>query len=201
VKLRMNITKLMIVAGITISLLGFAPQASAISLTLADAGRYIGNVQPGTPTSPPDEVSYINQLISMGANATTTISGNTFDRANSICSSAGLSCPWPAASITGGLTDLEAATTNLGSGYTYLYVKYSAGAGSDVWDIRGLTGTIGATGSGATHTFPLVAGEQNNQVSHYALFNPGTTTVPEPSSLLLLGSGMVAIALRRWMRK
>jgi len=165
--------------------LGLAAQAQAEALTL-DSARYIGSVTPGTPTSPSNEVSYINQLLSMPLNGDATVGSNDFDRSAFACTGC------VTATITGDLADLTGNTTSLGTGFTYLYVKYSAIAGSYVWDIRGLTGTIGPFGGGASNTFPTTAGAQNNEFSHYALFNP-TTTVPEPSTLISLGLGILAL--------
>src|SRR5688572_1794214 len=172
---------LMIVCG-----LGFAGHAQADALTFASP-TYLGSITPCTPTSPTDEVNYINQLLSMALNAETTVGGNFFDRSGNAC----VGCA--SATITGGLVDL-ASSTSLGTGFTYLFVKYSAQEGSHVWDIRGLTGTIGPSGGATTHTFPLNAGQ--NQWSHFALFNPGTITVPEPTTLMLLGVGLLGFGLR-----
>ena len=181
-----SVSKWFVVFAMIVCGLSFAAQAQAESLTFAST-RYIGSVTPGTPTSPSDEIEYINQLLSMALNAEASVDGNDFDRSANAC----VGCL--TAVITGSMTDLVASSINLGSGFTYLYVKYSAGEGSHVWDIRNLTGTIGPSGGLTTHTFPVVAGQ--NQWSHFALFNPGTTTVPEPTSLFLLGVGLLSFGI------
>ena len=182
-----HVSKWLVVFAIVCGL-SFAVQAQAESLTFAST-RYIGSVTPGTPTSPDDEIDYINQLLSMALNTDTSVGGNDFDRSGFACAGC-----LPAV-LTGSLTDLvtDDVPTALGAGFTYLYVKYSAGEGSHVWDIRGLTGTIGPSGSLSTHTFPVVAGQ--NEWSHFALFNPGTTTVPEPTTLFLLGVGLLSVGI------
>jgi hypothetical protein len=179
VKIRANIQKhLMIVALAVICSVGFAAVAQAENLTIGDS-RYLGSIDPGTPSSPAAEVGFINHLIDLALGTQDNFfDGNTYDRSNVSCGAC------TDAVLAGSFTDENAPFNpiNLGSGWLYLLGKY--GNTSHVWLVSGLTGT--------GHTIPDSIGEGGG-LSHYALFNPGGTQVPEPSSLLLLGSAMAAI--------
>jgi hypothetical protein len=124
-------------------------------------------------------VGYINHLIDLALGTQNNVfDGHTYDRSNVSCGAC------TDAVLAGNFRDEEAPFNpiNLGGGWLYLLAKY--GNEDHVWLISGLTG--------GGHTIPDTIG-QGGGLSHYTLFNPGTTTVPEPNSLLLLGSAIAAI--------
>lgn len=168
--------------------LGLASIAQADNLTLNDS-RYLGSVDPGTPASEASEVGFINHLIDLALGTQNdSFGGNTYDRSNVSCG------PCTDAVLAGTFRDETAPFNpiNLGNGWLYLLAKF--GNTDHVWLISGLTG--------GGHTIPDTIG-QGGGLSHYTLFNPGTTTtVPEPNSLLLLGSALAAIgAAGRLLRR
>jgi hypothetical protein len=182
VDIRSNLKKnLIILTLVAVCSLGLASVAKADNLVIGDS-RYLGSIDPGVPSSPTDEIGYINHLIDMALNSSETFSAHDYVRTNASC---GLCTD---AVLAGSVTD-EAAPfnpINLGSGYLYLLAKY--GNTDLVWYVGGLTG--------GGHTIPETIG-QGGGLSHWALFNPGTTQVPEPTSLMLLGSAITALGLAR----
>jgi hypothetical protein len=177
------------VAFVTVGCLGLASEASAISLTQDNA---LGLVNDGIPSSPANEVIYINTLIGMAVNTGPTLIGTeTYTRYDDSCGSC------PAATTTGSAKDESGGNTgSFGSGWTYIVAKYDADqAGSLVWYVAGLSGT-----------FDVPTALNGKGVSHISYYGPGTPpeeteddpvdVVPEPASLLLLGAGLSAAAVR-----
>jgi hypothetical protein len=188
VKFQRNIKRnLIFVALLTACSLGLATVAQADNLTIGDS-RYLGSIDPGTPASEADEVGFINHLLDLAPGTQNDVfQGNTYDRSNVACAGC------PDAVLTGTFRDDAAPFNpiNLGGGWQYLLAKY--GNIDHVWNISGLTG--------GGHTIPDSIGPGGG-LSHYTLFNPGTTQVPEPNSLLLLGTAITILGVaRRWLRK
>jgi len=171
-------------------LLGLASNSSAISLTLSSA-QLLGDVIPALPESPADDSQFINAMVGLGLNGTTTVTINS--QVNTVVRSGNAISPLPTAdSLT--VTTPGSMTFGSGSGYTYLYAFYGAGntlgLGQNqvglAWDVSGLTGTF---------TIPTDA------LSHWEFFNPGTgthTQVPDGgSTVALLGAALTGMGLLR----
>ena len=175
--------KLLTAIACTLALGLSATNAQALAI---DDSRYLGAIIPGTPTSPADEIDYINQLITMALNATTTISGNLFDRSAIPCTPNLGGCP--AATATGQSVDLAPpAGAVTVTGFEWLFAKY--GGDSHVWWVGGLTTGV---------TIPGV-NTGGQALSHYALFNatPTVTTPDGGATIGLLGFGMLALGYLR----
>src|ERR1700740_1826256 len=111
--------KLTTIAGMTACafLLAFASNSSAISLTLSST-QFLGDVIPALPESPADDAQFVNAMIGLGLNGTTTVTIGSHD--NTVVRSGNTLSPLPTAdSLT--VTTPGSMTFGSGSGYTYLY--------------------------------------------------------------------------------
>ena len=167
------------------ALVGSAVNAEALGVGDSD---YIGSIDPATPASAFGEVTLINHLLDApaGSSQVTGLSSPFHDpvdlfRTGNDC---GGTCP-DATEAGEDQGNSPSGSVDV-TGWTYLLAKY--GQVAHVWYVGGTSGFVDvpldATGGGQ---------------SHYSLYNPGTTTVPEGgSTLMLLGAGLAAVgALRR----
>jgi PEP-CTERM motif len=180
--------------------IGLPSQVNAISLTVGDSLTL--GLTPGEPSSPTDEANYINFLIDMVPGTT---SGGPSSPPNYTRTSNILCFPLcDDATATGSITDNSQNNTgSFGSGFDYLLGKYDGPNGGDViWYVAGLTGTFDIPQQLAPN--PLCT-QGSCGLSHWALFNPDdgnaspTDKVPEPSTLLLFGAGLIVVS--RFARK
>ena len=181
--------RLVLAALLTVGM-GLASQAGAVSLDTSGS-EFLGLVDPGTPANTSDETHYINFLIALTPGDTdfedtSPPPGETrfYDRSSN--TPAGC-CP--TAVDTGAVqTDTSDNTGIDVTGFTYLLGKY--GPQDLIWYVGNLSGEVDIPDK-------FNQGEGGGGLSHFALFNP--TSVPEPGTLVLMGSALVALGL--WRRK
>jgi hypothetical protein len=169
-----NITKWAVV----IACIGFMALASQVrALDFGDIYD-LGSVLYGIPSGDANRTAYVNELISLAPGTTNLfdpVTGQTYNRSLSV-----YGAPYPTAvfALNGTGTSINLGT----NGYQYLFAKYDGpNAGSEVWDLNGLTGTI---------TIPAVGlAGQNYGLSGWTLFNP----VPEPGTVGLVALGALGL--------
>jgi hypothetical protein len=159
---------------------GAAQVAHADSLGF-DSTLVVGTITPGAPADPTDVATYINFMIALapGTSGSCCSGPQTVTRSTNTFGS--LPTAGETGSVSGTSTTIDLSTLG---GFTYLFAKYDGqNDESLVWDIAGLTGTL---------TIPL-DGPMGHALSGTILFGPTSVTAPEPSSLLLLGSGLLGL--------
>jgi hypothetical protein len=154
---------------------GLAFNAQAIPLDTTSA-NYVGSVTPSAPSNPENEVDYINELRVLGLGLSTTFEGQTIVR-----SSNALTLPLATVAGMDGSVGENPSNVIDVTGYTYLYAKYGSGngnVGALVWLVSGLSGEVEVPAA---------------KLSHWSLFNPGETNVPDGGSMLALLGGAVTV--------
>ena len=161
--------------------------AKALPITLdTSSAQYLGSVDPSTPSNEANEVAYINKLIGMGLNATTSFNGNELVRSGNSFGTL------PVATL---LPDWDKDETNPSNviditGWTYLYGKYGNGngaIGAYVWFVGDLTGEVQVPA---------------DRLSHWSVYNGTSTSVPDGgTAVMLLGAALLGLgALKRRIR-
>jgi PEP-CTERM motif len=191
-----TMVKSVLAIALIVAFMGLAHQASALSFQDAN---YIGLVTDGAPADEASEVGYINNLITLAAGQGDTqippVTGEIYNRVGSTINCGTLPCPTAVlAGNSGNINSQDDGSDIDVTGFTYLLGKYDGpNEGSAVWYVGDLTGLQDIPDS--------CCGTTLYGLSHYVLFNPGTTTVPEPSTLVLLGLTLSGAAfLGRRMR-
>jgi len=168
-------------------LLALGCTAKASTLNFGD-NNDLGQVLFGIPSGDADRTSYVNHLIGLAPGTSDTFSGQTFNRS---LANPGPGFPnYPTAIFDHNGTGNGGIDLGDGTLYSYLFAKYDGpNAGSEVWYVGGLTGTISIPAFG-------LAG-QHYGLSGWTLFGPGgtpTTTPDGGATAALLGLGLAGLA-------
>jgi len=190
----MKIAVLRVLTAIVVGAAAF----SASAVTIVNPGTYgLYSVDPGTPNSPGDRLTYLNNSITLwNANtASSVIAGDTYARLNgTVPSGAGV---LPAFAGLSDDQNWSGTSFDLGtSPVLYLYVHF--GGYSIAYYLGGLTGEITIDNG---NLFPNGGGVST--VSRYYGTGPdGGDTVPDGGlTLALLGLGLTAVsACRKFIR-
>lgn len=182
---------LSMVAGL--GLLAASTASSAGPVAIGDP-NFLGTIVDGIPSSPGNEVTFINALndLAAGALPVTCAVTETCNRVGST-----LAGPFSDAILAGAAKDETAPFAINATGYEYILGKYDADqAGSLVWYFAG----------GYTDGVVTLPGTFNGfGLSHISLYNsaggPPPTQVPEPGTALLAGLALLGLAASRKRRQ
>jgi hypothetical protein len=169
------------------AMLAFGSNAQA--LTFGD-GNDLGQVLFGIPSGDQDRTDYVNHLVDMTPGDSDSFSGQDFNRTSNSCGTCALVAVADITNGTGTSIDLGAG------GSLYLFAKYDGpNAGSEVWNIQGLTGTITIPATG-------LAGQKYG-LSGWSIWGGTPTSTPDSGTTAgLLGLAMIGLtALRAKFRK
>ena len=152
--------------------------------TILDFGdnHELGFVFAGIPAGDANVTSYVNQLVGMNLNTSSSVGGNSFTRSGnffSLLDPAVLVLPRGTySSFADVKTDPSTLILDLNGGYEYLLAKYDGpNSGTEVWYVGNLTGSV---------TIPTFNGQYG--ISGSSFFTPGNSTnVPDfgPTAALL----------------
>ncbi len=197
----MRKTKTLITSSILAVVTAMSPCANAI--TINDPG-VVGIVVSGEPASIANEVTFVNAMLALGANGTTSVtigahtqnitaSGTDYNGTVSEVGAFRLN-----ADISQGVPN-PAFTLNV-SGYDYVYAKYDGpNGGAVVWYLGGADFTLPSTS--ANLWYPNANRPQNGYgISHWTGF--GRNVPDAGTTLVLLGGSLIGLgALRRRFSK
>jgi hypothetical protein len=167
---------------------------SSVQAVTVGASRLIGTIIPGTPADPDNEQEMVRFLVAAYNTDPTAraLGNNPADPQNeAYFLNPGLDVPAGPLALPESAGRFNLATSNttldLGTGgFTYIVAKF--GQDSEAFYLGGLTGEI---------TLNNLTGNQNG-LSGYTLFNPGTTRVPDGgATVALLGAGLLGLGMMR----
>ncbi len=169
---------------VSLALVGLLVTASnASALAIGDA-NYLGTVNDGIPSSPANEVGYINTLTTLAAGAGDILIGTeTYNRVTSA-----LAGPFPTAVLAGGgKLDTGNPVLALPGTFQYILGKYDAeAAGSLVWYFAEGTSSV---------TLPATFNSRG--LSHISWFNAAPSVPDGGVTAMLLGMALSGLAMLR----